>query len=300
DIRGVIELSNYCSQNCLYCANRDDNYKLLRYRMNPDEIIKTAQIISNLGIQDVVLKSGEDHYFDTDMMAYIIYQIKQKANVAVTLSLGERGFDEYRTWKIAGADRYLLKHRTANPINYAEYHKGHKLDDRISQLRFLKTIGYQTGSGNIVGLPLQNPGDIADDLILFKLLDLDLISIAPFIPSVDTPYQNREEGNMELLLKTLAVARLLLRNVHIAVSVDTDYANFNITENELNTGADVLMPDLTPPHYSDQQKIFRNRSRSAAGPIEKAVLIQKSIEAIGRKLSSGRGDSIKNPSNLTI
>jgi len=268
--------------------------------MNPDEIIKTAQIISNLGIQDVVLKSGEDHYFDTDMMAYIIYQIKQKANVAVTLSLGERGFDEYRTWKIAGADRYLLKHRTANPINYAEYHKGHKLDDRISQLRFLKTIGYQTGSGNIVGLPLQNPGDIADDLILFKLLDLDLISIAPFIPSVDTPYQNREEGNMELLLKTLAVARLLLRNVHIAVSVDTDYANFNITENELNTGADVLMPDLTPPHYSDQQKIFRNRSRSAAGPIEKAVLIQKSIEAIGRKLSSGRGDSIKNPSNLTI
>ena len=153
-VRGIIDFSNYCSQNCLYCGLREDNFALPRYRMTPDEIIETAQQITNHGIYTIVLQSGEDSFFDTDLIAYIIYSIKQKSNTAITLSLGERGFDEYRTWKIAGADRYLLKHETANSKLYSIYHLKQKLSDRVAHLKFLKRIGYQIGSGNMIGMPL--------------------------------------------------------------------------------------------------------------------------------------------------
>lgn len=284
EIRGIIELSNFCNQNCLYCSYREDNYKLARYRMNPDEIINTAKTISNLGIGTIILQSGEDHYFDTELIAYIIFQIKQFTKVNLTLSLGERGFDEYRTWKIAGADQYILKHKTANPDHYAEYHPGKKLPDRISQLKFLKTIGYQTGSGNIVGLPLQSTEDLADDILLFRDLNIDSVSVGQFIPSSDTPYQKKEAGRHELIRKTIAASRLILGNAHISLSTDPDSFDEMWKEIGLNVGADMVMSDLTPPDQTDNHRFFMHGKAIDEGTIEKTVRIQKRIAALGRKI----------------
>jgi len=214
-LRGIIEFSNYCEQDCIYCGLRASNHKLTRYRMTPEKVIETAHVISNLGIYTIVLQSGEDNYYNTDRIAYMIYQIKQNTEAAITLSLGERGYDEYRTWKIAGADRYLLKHETASPSLYSIYHKKQKLEDRLSHLRFLKTIGYQIGSGNIIGLPNQTMEDIADDILLCKEFDLDMAAFGPFIPSPNTPYRNKTVGDVDLTLRTMAVARIVLKKVHI-------------------------------------------------------------------------------------
>lgn len=292
-LRGIIEFSNYCEQNCLYCGLRDDNYKLTRYRMTPEEIIETAHVISNLGIYTIVLQSGEDNYYDTDRIAYIIYQIKQNTNAAITLSLGERGFDEYRTWKIAGADRYLLKHETANPKLYSTYHNKQKLEDRLSHLRFLKTIGYQIGSGNIIGLPKQTIEDIADDILLCKEFDLDMAAFGPFIPSPNTPYQNKSAGNVDLTLRTMAAARIVLKKVHIPATTALATLDDDGRIKGLNAGANVVMPDLTPSPYREQYQIYPNKKCINDNPLSCKGCMQLQIESIGRKISNSRGDSLK-------
>lgn len=297
-LRGIIELSNYCDQNCIYCGLREDNYKLTRYRMTPEEVIQTAHVISNLGIYTVVLQSGEDHYYDTDMIAYIIYQIKQQADIAITLSLGERGFDEYRTWKIAGADRYLLKHETANPKLYSTYHFKQRLDDRLSHLRFLKTIGYQIGSGNMIGLPLQTIEDIADDILFCKELDLDMAAFGPFIPSPNTPYANKTAGNVELTLRTMAVARIVLKNVHIPATTALATLDDDGRIKGLNVGANIVMPDLTPSPYREQYQIYPDRKCINDNPLSCKGCLQLQIESIGRKISDNRGNSLKMKADL--
>ncbi len=297
-LRGIIELSNYCDQNCIYCGLREDNYKLTRYRMTPEEVIQTAHVISNLGIYTVVLQSGEDHYYDTDMIAYIIYQIKQQADIAITLSLGERGFDEYRTWKIAGADRYLLKHETANQKLYSTYHFKQRLDNRLSHLRFLKTIGYQIGSGNMIGLPLQTIEDIADDILLCKELDLDMAAFGPFIPSPNTPYANKTAGNVELTLRTMAVARIVLKNVHIPATTALATLDDDGRIKGLNVGANIVMPDLTPSPYREQYQIYPDRKCINDNPLSCKGCLQLQIESIGRKISDNRGNSLKMKTGL--
>ena len=298
-LRGIIEFSNYCDQNCIYCGLREDNRNLKRYRMTPEEVIETAHTISNLGILTVVLQSGEDRYFDTDMIAYIIYQIKQGTELAVTLSLGERGFEEYRTWRIAGADRYLLKHETANSNLYSKYHSRQKLEERVSHLRFLSSIGYQIGSGNMIGLPMQTIEDIADDLLLCRDLDLDMAAIGPFVPSPNTPYQNEGPGDTDLVLRTMAVTRLMLKNVHIPATTALDSVDLTGREKGLTAGANVIMPDLTPLPYRQLYQIYAGKRGNTDDPIESTIRLRKRIEAIGRKISFSRGDSLKNRENLT-
>jgi len=173
-LRGIIEFSNHCSENCMYCGLRQDNLKLERYRMSAEEIITTAKLVYKAGVKTIVLQSGEDDYYDKDLIAYIIYTIKQETDAAITLCLGERSFSEYSTWKIAGADRYLLKHETSNPKHYSIYHTGGRLENRIGHLKYLKKIGYQVGTGNIIGLPMQTAEDIAEDILLCKELNVDM------------------------------------------------------------------------------------------------------------------------------
>ncbi len=292
-LRGIIELSNYCEQNCIYCGLRDDNKNLQRYRMTPEEIIETAHVISNLGIYTVVLQSGEDHQFDTAMIAYIIYEIKQKAELAVTLSLGERGFDEYRAWKMAGADRYLLKHETANPKLYSIYHNKQRLDDRLAHLRFLKEIGYQIGSGNMIGLPLQTVEDIAEDILLCKELDLDMAAFGPFISSPETPYKSKSAGDVDLTLRVMAVGRIVLKQVHIPATTALATLDEVGRIKGLNVGANVIMPDLTPNPYRERYQIYPDRKGSRDNPLDSKKSIQFQIESIGRKISNSRGDSMK-------
>ncbi|MCX6173398.1 MAG: [FeFe] hydrogenase H-cluster radical SAM maturase HydE [Ignavibacteriales bacterium] len=292
-LRGIIEFSNYCEQNCLYCGLREDNNQLTRYRMTPEEIIETAHVISNLGIFTIVLQSGEDNYYDTDLVSYIIYQIKQNTNAVITLSLGERRFDEYREWKIAGADRYLLRHETASTKLYSTYHKKQKLEDRISHLSFLKTIGYQIGSGNMIGLPMQTIEDIADDILLCKELDLDMAAFGPFIPSPNTPYQNKSASNVDLTLRTMATARIVLKKVHIPAITALATLDDDGRIKGLNAGANIVMPDLTPRPYREQYQIYPDKKCIDDNPLNYKDCLQLQIEAVGRKISNSRSDSIK-------
>lgn len=298
-LRGIIEFSNYCEQDCLYCGLRHSNSEIERYRMTADEIIETAKLISNTGIHTIVLQSGEDSAFDVDKIAYIIYFIKQNCDVAITLSLGERDFEEYKTWRYAGADRYLLKHETANPELYSIYHLKQKVQDRIEHLKFLKSIGYQIGSGNLIGLPGQNVEDIADDLLLCKELDVDMASFSPFVPSPNTPYRNKPVGSVELTLKTIAVSRILMKNTHIPATTAIATIDSLGREKALRVGANVIMPNFTPKPYRDKYCIYPNKKYIVDDPLNSASYIQHIISSMGRKVSSSRGDSLKQTSNLS-
>ncbi|MGK9475835.1 [FeFe] hydrogenase H-cluster radical SAM maturase HydE [Melioribacter sp. OK-6-Me] len=292
-LRGIIDFSNYCQQDCLYCGLRKSNKSITRYRMAPDEVVEVAHKFINKGIFTIVLQSGEDSFYDTDKIAYIIYSIKQKADVAITLSLGERDFEEYKTWKIAGADRYLIKHETANPKLYAAYHENQKLSERLEHIRFLKEIGYQVGSGNMIGLPNQTLADIADDILLCKEYELDMAAFGPFVPAPGTPWQNKKPGDVLLTLKTMAIARIVLKDVHIPATTALATLDEDGRIKGLKVGANVIMPDFTPSPYRENYQIYANRKCVNDDPDDCRSCLQLQIESIGRKVSNSRGDSLK-------
>lgn len=291
-LRGVIEFSNYCSQHCLYCGLREDNFSLNRYRMHVDEIIDAAKNIYLQGIKTVILQSGEDNFFDTDLISFLIYSIKKNFDVAVTLSIGERGFDEYKAWKIAGADRYLMKHETANPKSYFALHSKTRLEERIRNLKYLKMIGYQIGSGNMIGLPGQKIEDIADDILLCKELDVDMAAFGPFIPAKFTPLQSQPAGSVDLTLKTIAVARLVLKDVNIPATTALDSIDIMGREKGLSVGANVVMPDFTPQPYREDYQIYNNKRGISDDPIDGNIKLLNRISSLGRELSTDRGDRI--------
>jgi biotin synthase len=292
-LRGVIEFSNYCSQHCMYCGLREENLIVNRYRMSAEEILDCAKLIYNSGIRTIVLQSGEDSFYDTDLISYLIYSIKRQYDVAITLCLGQRNFEEYKTWKIAGADRYLLKHESANPKLYSTYHRKAKLDERIQHLKYLKRIGYQLGTGNMIGLPLQTIDDIADDILLCKELDADMTAFGPFIPANNTPYQNKSTGSVELTLKTIAVARLVMKTSHIPSTTSLDSIDNLGREKGLEAGANVVMPNFTPYPYRENYQIYRNKRGMLDDPTDSHTVIKSRIEATGRKVAYSKGHSLK-------
>ena len=292
-LRGIIEFSNHCEQDCLYCGLRISNLKLPRYRMTSKEIIKTVDCIVEANIRTIVLQSGEDFYYTEEYISDIIRNIKEKYDVAITLSLGERSFEEYIDWRNAGADRYLLKHETANPRLYSAFHNKQKLGDRIHHLQLLKAAGYQVGSGNIIGLPGQTFEDIADDILLCKQLDCDMASFSPFIPSYDTPFRKVENAGVELTLKTIAVARIVLKDVHIPATTALGSLVENGREKGLKTGANVVMPNFTPHPYRQNYQIYEGKICITDDPLASVGCLNLMIEGLGRKVSDGKGHSLK-------
>ncbi|HMU44228.1 MAG TPA: [FeFe] hydrogenase H-cluster radical SAM maturase HydE [Ignavibacteriaceae bacterium] len=292
-LRGIIEFSNNCEQECLYCGLRKGNYALNRYRMNEEEIIRAAKDIIALGIKTIVLQSGEDFYYSGDYLARIISGIKNIADVAITISVGEREFSDYKLWRQAGADRYLLKHETANPKLYSIYHQRQKLLDRIKHLRFLKSIGFQIGSGNIIGLPHQTIEDIADDILLCKELNVDMASFSPFIPSENTPYINKEKCSVELVIKTLALTRIVLKDAHIPATTALATLDPHGREMALTAGANIIMPNFTPHPYKENYLIYANKNRADDDDSGNLELIKKIINSAGRKIGESQGHSLK-------
>ena len=288
--RGVIEFSNYCSQHCLYCGLREDNFALQRYRMSTEEIIETAKIIYSNGIKTIVLQSGEDSFFDTDLISYLIYSIKNQFDVAITLSIGERNFDEYRAWKIAGADRYLMKHETSNAKLYYSIHNKANLEERINHLKYLKNLGYQVGTGNMIGLPGQKIEDIANDILICKELDVDMAAFGPFIPAPFTPFQSRKAGSVDLTLKTMAVARLVLKDVNIPATTALDSIDNTGREKGLSAGANVVMPNFTPKPYRENYQIYSNKRGITDDPIGSYQKIRNRVLETGREISSSYGE----------
>lgn len=290
-IRGIIEFSNYCCRNCLYCGLRRDNSRLNRYRMPVTDIISLAKSISSLGIKTVVLQSGDDFYYTRSMLCKIIEQIKAQTDMSVTLSLGERPLNDYRAYRLAGADRYLLKHETANEKFYATLHPGQSLRERLRILEYLRRIGYQIGAGNIVGLPGQRLEDLCMDILFLKKLDPDMISIGLFIPQKDTPLAGNGIGDVDLTLRVLAAVRIVSKNSHMPVTTalvtaDTEAGMLK----GLRAGANVIMPDFTPSPYREAYSIYDNKVRIR---LDHAF---QTIRDSGRVVAKGRGDSLKNRS----
>lgn len=287
-IRGIIEFSNNCCRNCLYCGLRRDNANLNRYRMEEDEIVHRAHGISSAGIRTIVLQSGDDFHYTSGMICRIIERIKRNDDIAVTLSLGERPFDDYRDFRAAGADRYLLKHETANGELYHRLHPGQTLEKRIRILEFLRNIGYQIGAGNIVGLPGQTSEDLCSDILLLKKMDPDMVSVGLFLPQHDTPLSHHTPGTVPTALRVLALVRIATRDSHMPVTtaIATADPEKGLIRG-LEAGANVIMPDCTPDPYRKEYAIYDGKTQVTLERTEEA------IRATGRIAAETRGDSLK-------
>jgi len=288
-IRALLDFSNYCEENCAFCELREDNFSVNRYRLNADEIIEIAKKISNLGFKTLFLQSGEDSYYDPDIIAYVIYTIKQQTDLALTLNIGPRNFDDYRAWRLSGADRYFLKFYTSNSTLYAINHKKKNLYDKISHLKFLKRIGYQIGTGNIIGLPHQTIEDIADDILLCKELDVDMVSFAPFLPHPFTPYQNKKSADIRVVLNTISIARILMKNVHIHAGNALDTLSKDGRFNAIKSGANIIVSDLSG--------FVPNKNYGKIPSVDNTLNFTQELslkaEQIGLKIASSYGNSLK-------
>lgn len=292
-LRGIIEFSNYCRQDCTYCGIRKSNEFVERYRMTKQEILEVAKSIFEAEVKTIVLQSGEDLHFKKEEIAEIISEIKSQFDVAITLSLGERPFADYDLWRKCGADRYLLKHETANTEIYKQIHPYQQFDDKIAHLKYLKSIGFQVGSGNIVGLPNQTIEDIADDIILCNQLDVDMASFSPFIHAENTPLANQPNGNLKLLLNTMAVARIVLKNAHIPSTSALATLDEKGREKGIIAGANVIMPCFTPNLYRMSYKIYENKRCISESPQTIIENIINRLKNINVFVSKSIGHTLK-------
>ena len=290
-LRGIIEFSNFCERNCLYCGLRKGNKKLSRYRMSDDEIIDTAKQINKTGISTVVLQSGEDSFYRVEIICNLIERIQKETNLIITLSIGERPLDDYKAFQQAGANRYLLKHETSSPDLYKYLRPGCELDKRIQCLRTIKHLGFETGTGNMVGLPGQTLEILADDLLVMKILDADMLGIGPFISHPDTPLAGIENDDIELTLRVLAIARLLTRNTNIPATTALATLHPQGRLLALQAGANVVMPDFTPEIYKSRYDIYPGKTDT--GSAEEIIEeLKKAIHSIGRDLNYSIGNRV--------
>jgi biotin synthase len=236
-----IQFSNYCENNCLYCELREESISAKRFRLEPDEALDKIKSIFSSGITNIILQSGADSYYDTDMIAYLIYKIKKEYDVEISLDLLQRGFDEYRAWKFSGADNYLLKFNTSNSDNFSLFTKEDKLEERVNHLKYLKRIGYKICTGNIIGLPYQSLTDITNDILLLKNLKPEMILNTPFTPQQLTKYATSPKGDFNLLLKTIAISRLLFKKSQILVAASSNFFSVDEKKKLFEIGSDTLM-----------------------------------------------------------
>jgi biotin synthase len=285
-LRALIEISSVCRRNCLYCGLRSSNKKLVRYRMADREIVDAACAAAARGRRTVVLQAGEDPLLTASRVARLVRCIKDAADVAMTLSLGEYPRDDYMEMREAGADRYLLKHETIDPDIYQAMHPGMSFEHRIRCLVWLKEAGFQVGSGVIVGLPGQTIETLADDIIFMRRLGIDMAGIGPFIPHPDTPLRNMPPGNMDLCLNLIAFTRIAIPYAHIPATTAMGTLGRNGLERALRAGANVLMPCATPDMYMQGYDIYPGRTRTSdTGPHSVMGLVQK----LGRTVAHDYG-----------
>ena len=291
-LRGIIEFSNVCQRNCLYCGLRQGNAKVERYRMTDQEILETAATIKKAGIATCVLQSGEDSFYNADKICRLVESIKEETDLVLTLSIGERPASDYRAFAEAGANRYLLKHETASTELYQYLRPGCRLDARVSCLQTLKTLGFETGTGNMVGLPGQTPEILADDLLLMRMLDADMLGIGPFLPHPDTPLAGIENDGIDMTLRVIAIARLLTRNTNIPATTALATLHPQGRLLALAAGANVVMPDFTPEAYKRRYDIYPGRAD--VGSAEEIIKgLKKDFESIGRTISTSVGNRPK-------
>ncbi|SHJ73911.1 iron-only hydrogenase maturation protein HydE [Clostridium cavendishii DSM 21758] len=287
-LRGLIEFTNICQRNCMYCGLRRDNKNLKRYRLSEDEILDFAKKAVSYGYKTLVLQGGEDAYFTVERLTKIVKEIKA-LGVALTLSIGERSFEEYKILKETGADRFLLRIETTDKDLYEELDPGMSHDERKRCLSDLRKLGYEVGSGSLVGLPNQTIESLADDILFFKNLDADMIGIGPFIPNEDTPLSDAEGGNFTLSLKVMALTRLLLPDINIPATTAMETLDKNGRVIALQCGANVVMPNVTEGEYRKLYALYPGKICTGDTPSHCRGCITGKITKIGRVVSDGPG-----------
>ena len=291
-LRGLIEFSNICRNDCLYCGIRRGNKNVKRYRMDDDELVETARRAVDIGFQTIVLQSGEDMHFDQARMCRIIERIKQM-DVALTLSIGERDYVDYEAFRNAGADRYLLRIETTDVDLYHRLNPGMSWQRRHECLLMIRELGYELGSGIMVGLPGQTVESIASDLLYLKDLGVDMAGIGPFIPHPATPLADEQGGTLEMALRTMAVMRLLLPDINIPATTAMESLHPQGRLMALQAGANVVMPNVTEGEYRRLYELYPGKICVDDTPIHCRSCIGMRIQSIGRTIGQGRGGHIR-------
>ena len=293
-IRGLIEFTNYCKNDCLYCGIRKSNCNANRYRLTKEQILDCCHIGYELGFRTFVLQGGEDGYFTDDRMVEIISAIKKSyPNCALTLSIGEKTKESYQKFFDAGADRYLLRHETANHEHYAKLHPANlSAANRQKCLYDLKDVGYRAGCGIMIGSPYQTAEHLAEDMIFMKRLNPQMIGIGPFIPHKDTEFADKTTGTLELTLFMLGLIRLMLPKVLLPATTALGTIAENGRELGILAGANVVMPNLSPSDVRKDYSLYDNKIHTGVESAQGVNELKTRMENIGYRVVTDRGDSL--------
>lgn len=302
-LRGLIEISSHCTRQCMYCGLRQPNRALLRYRMTREEILDCAHQAERLGYGTVVMQAGEDDQLTAEWIAEIVRWIKRETSLAVTLSLGERDQDEFRLWRSAGADRYLLRFETsdANLFRAIHPHRIPGAPNRLTLLRQLKALGYEAGGGVMVGIPGQSFDSLATDVLTFRALDLDMIGIGPYIAHADTPLgsgalrpailpSEQVPASQEMVYKMIALTRIACPTANIPST--SALATINRVDGRtmgLKAGANVVMPNLSPTKYRRMYEIYPDKACIDESSADCSQCLRSQIHSLGRFAGEGQG-----------
>ena len=291
-IRGLIEFTNYCRNDCHYCGIRRSNRNCSRYRLTREQILDCCEAGYGLGFRTFVLQGGEDPWFNRERMTELIRAIKSRfPDCALTLSVGEKDRETYQEWFDAGADRYLLRHETADADHYASLHpKELSLENRMQCLRDLKDIGYQTGCGFMVGSPGQTPEMILKDLRFIQQLRPQMVGIGPFIPHKDTCYRDEPAGSAALTLRLLSMLRLMHPDVLLPATTALGTVLGDGRQQGMKHGCNVVMPNLSPADVREKYALYDNKAAFGAEAAESVALLKASMAEIGHEVVTDRGD----------
>jgi len=291
-IRGLVEISNICKNDCLYCGIRKSNRGCDRYRLTGEEILDCVREGYALGFRTIVMQGGEDGYFTDERVCEIIRRIKREfPDCAVTLSLGERSRESYRKLYDAGADRYLLRHETANRQHYESLHPASmSYDHRMQCLQSLHDIGYQTGCGFMVGSPGQTVDNLAQDLKFIEVFQPEMCGIGPFIPHKDTVFRDAAAGTVELTCYLLSIIRLIKPNILLPATTALGSIDPAGREKGILSGANVVMPNLSPVSVREKYMLYNNKLSSGAEAAQNLEELKTRMAAIGYEVVIDRGD----------
>lgn len=293
-VRGLIEFTNYCRNDCLYCGIRKSNPHVSRYRLSEEHILDCCRIGYDLGFRTFVLQGGEDGYYTRERMVHVIESIRSRhPDCAITLSIGEKSREDYQAFYEAGANRYLLRHETFNANHYSRLHPPSlSAAARLKCLWDLKDIGYQTGTGFMVGSPYQTPQDLAEDMLFIRELNPQMVGIGPFIPHHDTPFSNEAAGTLELTLFMLGLLRLMLPKVLLPSTTALGTIDPKGRELGILAGANVVMPNLSPTGVRKDYALYDNKICTGDEAAECRQCLERRMESIGYRVVTARGDSL--------
>jgi biotin synthase len=302
--RGLIELSNICGKNCYYCGIRSDNKNVERYNLTDAEVLSAVEYAYKNKFASVVIQAGEivGEAFTT-RIEHLLYEIKKHTNneIGVTLSLGEQSRDTFQRWKAAGAHRYLLRIESSNPELYEKIHprdEKHSFKTRLNCLKILKELGYQLGTGVMIGLPFQTIDDLANDLIFMREFDIDMCGMGPYIEHRDTPLFDQSSNLMsvnlrfDLTLKMIAVLRIMMKDINIAATTALQAIDPIGREKAIKVGANIIMPNITPGIYRNNYKLYENKPCTEENADDCSSCLEARIAITGNEIGYGKwGDS---------